>query len=191
ADNYGVFAYGVLLFFLTIWWSSRWNEETACPYTHLEDCLLGRKTWAEVAVITLAETLGGLLVFQYVYALWWIEITETHVGRAHSATFDNCPSDLTVSAFSGAFVEGICTMLCRLSSKFISDRQPFGARAIDSLIATFLVVALLATSLKYGCRGHPLLEHIFVYWIGASAGAVSSIYLYPWVAEYAQKSKEE
>jgi glycerol uptake facilitator-like aquaporin len=38
---------------------------------------------------------------------------------------------------------------------------------------------VLATSLKFGCRGHTAIEHIAVYWIGASLGAVASIYVYP------------
>lgn len=37
---------------------------------------------------------------------------------------------------------------------------------------------VLATSLKYGCEGNTFAEHAIVYWIGACAGAVLSIYLY-------------
>uniref|UniRef100_A0A0K2VBB8 Aquaporin n=1 Tax=Lepeophtheirus salmonis TaxID=72036 RepID=A0A0K2VBB8_LEPSM len=202
ADNYGVFSYGIFLFFLTIWWSSRWSTETACPYTHFEECLIGKKTLIETVVRTLSGTLGGVIVFQYIYLLWSIELTETHVGRAHGATFNNCPSDLKVSAYAGALVEGISTMLCRCSSKFLSDKQPQYSSVIDSFIATFLVVAsfnysggylnpVLATSLKYGCRGHPLMEHICVYWIGSSLGAFASLYVYPLVFNYTTKAKEE
>nr|ACO14967.1 Aquaporin-12A [Caligus clemensi] len=204
ADNYGVLCYGIYLFFLTIWWSSAWSVEKVCPYLHFEDCLLGRKSWMEAGVCTLAETVGGLLVFQYIYFLWWLEITETHVGRAHSATFNNCPSDLHVSTLGGVFVEGIATMLCRISSKFLADQQPQYSTAIDSFIATFLVVAsfnysggylnpVLATSLKYGCKGHPLLEHVLVYWIGASLGAIASIFVYPMLSQRFEelKTKEE
>ncbi|CAB4063174.1 AQPN [Lepeophtheirus salmonis] len=136
-------------------------------------------------VRTLSGTLGGVIVFQYIYLLWSIELTETHVGRAH-----------------GALVEGISTMLCRCSSKFLSDKQPQYSSVIDSFIATFLVVAsfnysggylnpVLATSLKYGCRGHPLMEHICVYWIGSSLGAFASLYVYPLVFNYTTKAKEE
>merc|ERR1712038_1040383 len=34
ADHYGVAAYSVCLFTLTIWWSGHWGDATACPYHH-------------------------------------------------------------------------------------------------------------------------------------------------------------
>lgn len=37
---------------------------------------------------------------------------------------------------------------------------------------------VLATSLKAGCEGHTMLEHAMVYWIGACAGSVLSVYMY-------------
>ena len=38
---------------------------------------------------------------------------------------------------------------------------------------------VLATGLKYGCKGHSTLELVLVYWVGASLGAIASVYLYP------------
>ncbi|XP_037875962.1 aquaporin-12 isoform X1 [Bombyx mori] len=37
---------------------------------------------------------------------------------------------------------------------------------------------VLATSLKAGCEGHTLMEHAVVYWIGACAGSILSVYMY-------------
>ncbi|XP_072944880.1 aquaporin-11 isoform X2 [Epargyreus clarus] len=37
---------------------------------------------------------------------------------------------------------------------------------------------VLATSLKAGCEGHTMMEHALVYWIGATAGSILSVYLY-------------
>ena len=64
ADNYGVTSYAVFLFLLTIWWSDHWQDSTACPYVHFEDCILGRMSLAETVVRTVAETTGGLVAFQ-------------------------------------------------------------------------------------------------------------------------------
>lgn len=36
----------------------------------------------------------------------------------------------------------------------------------------------LATSLKYGCKGNTFVEHMVVYWLGASVGSVFSIVLF-------------
>lgn len=37
---------------------------------------------------------------------------------------------------------------------------------------------VLATSLKWGCRGHTNIEHIIVYWLGACVGALASVPLF-------------
>ena len=90
----------------------------------------------------------------------------------------------------GAIIEGVATLLCRLTSRYLGDLEPNYAAAIDSFVATSLVVAafdysggyynpVLATGLKFGCRGHSHTEHFIVYWIGASLGALASIFVYP------------
>jgi len=190
ADHYGVLVYAIFLFTLTIWWSQHWGDATACPYIHFEDCVNGSMPILEVVVRTVAEVAGGIAVFKYVQLLWTMEFSETHVGRAHSAAFDKCTADLQIPVMYGALVEGVATMLCRLTSKFLSEKEPQYANAIDSFVATSLVVAafdysggyynpVLATGLKFGCKGHTNVEHVIVYWIGASLGAIASIFVYP------------
>jgi hypothetical protein len=41
----------------------------------------------------------------------------------------------------GFLIEGIATLLCRISTKFLSDKEPAYSNIIDSFIATALVVA--------------------------------------------------
>ena len=41
----------------------------------------------------------------------------------------------------GAAVEGVATLLCRLTSKYLSESEPQYASAIDSFVGTSLVVA--------------------------------------------------
>ena len=48
---------------------------------------------------------------------------------------------LQIPLLFGAIVEAGGTMLCRLTSKFLSDKEPQYAGAIDSFVATSLVVA--------------------------------------------------
>jgi len=190
ADHYGVAAYSVCLFILTIWWSGHWGDATACPYHHFEACLSGSMCPLEVVVRTVAQVVGGLAVFKYVQLLWTMEFAETHVGRSHSHAFENCSGDLQIPVLEGAAVEGVATLLCRLTSKYLSESEPQYASAIDSFVGTSLVVAafdysggyynpVLATGLKYGCKGHSDMEFAAVYWVGASLGAIASVYLYP------------
>ncbi|XP_077287846.1 aquaporin isoform X1 [Arctopsyche grandis] len=51
---------------------------------------------------------------------------------------------------------------------------------------------VLATSLKYGCDGNTIIEHGVVYWVGACAGALLSIYLYkmPFVQKFIHGSSD-
>jgi len=190
ADNYGVSTYAIFLFSLTIWWAQHWGDATACPYLCFEDCINGSMTFLETAVRTIAATIGGVAVFGYIQILWNLEVAETHVGRSHSAAWDKCSADLAIPVLHGCIVEGVATLLCRLTSKFLSDKEPQYSAAIDSFVATSLVVAgfnysggyynpVLATGLKMGCRGHSHVEFGLVYWLAASIGAIASIYVYP------------
>ncbi|XP_017838015.1 aquaporin-11 [Drosophila busckii] len=182
ADNFGVAAYAIILFLLTVWWGKVWGDASACPYTHMEDMLEGQTSFKEMALRTWAELMGGCCVYRIVQVFWWLEFADTHKGRA----FEECNADLQVSPYLGAVIEGVATLLCRLASKTLSVQQPKFSSYIDSFIGTSLVVAafnfsggyfnpVLATALKWGCRGHSNLEHIIVYWIGACLGALLSV----------------
>ncbi|PNF16062.1 hypothetical protein B7P43_G04583 [Cryptotermes secundus] len=202
ADNFGVSAYGIFLFLLTIWWAFNWGDATACPYTHIEDVVLGNTDIRTAVLISAFELAGGMISFKYVQLLWSLEISETHRDRA----FGECFTDLQVPVLYGAAIEGTATCLCRIASNALSEFKPRFSTAIDSFISTSLVVAafdysggyfnpVLATSLKYGCRGNTLIEHVVVYWVGASLGAVASVFVYqhPTVQKllFGHKEKEE
>jgi len=194
ADNYGLAAYGLGLFLLTIWWSQHWGDATACPYNHFESCVEGTMTRQETLVRTIAQTVGGVAVFRLVHLLWALEIAETHVGRSHSAVYNVCSADLTVPVLHGFVIEAVATWVCRIGSRLVTMKEPQYATAVDSFISTSMVCAafstsggylnpVLATGLKFGCRGHTPMEHIIVYWVGSSLGALSSIYTWPHVEE--------
>ncbi|KAL5288351.1 AQP12B family protein [Megaselia abdita] len=137
ADNFGVAAYAVFLFILTVWWGQVWGDASACPYTHMEDLLEGKTTLREVALKSWAALMGGCCVYRFVQVIWWFEFAETHQGRA----FEDCSADLQVHPYIGAAIEGIATMLCRLASKSLSEIGPRFGNVIDSFIGTSLVVA--------------------------------------------------
>jgi len=65
ADNFGVWAYAVVLFLLTVWWGKVWGDATACPYTHLEDVVMGNADTQTALMKTWAELTGGVLIFRY------------------------------------------------------------------------------------------------------------------------------
>ena len=59
----------------------------------------------------------------------------------YSHAFENCSGDLQIPVLEGAAVEGVATLLCRLTSKYLSESEPQYASAIDSFVGTSLVVA--------------------------------------------------
>lgn len=65
SDNYGIGAYAVFLFLLTIWWSLNWEDASACPYTHLEEVVEGKVSVFIAGAKIFAEMAGGLLIFKY------------------------------------------------------------------------------------------------------------------------------
>lgn len=93
ADNFGVATYAIFLFLLTVWWSQVWGDSTACPYNHMEDMVEGRTTPRDVALKTWAQLMGGCCVWRFVQFFWWLELAQTHKGKA----FEDCSADLQVN----------------------------------------------------------------------------------------------
>ena len=84
--------YAIYLFFMTIWWSQVWEDATACPYTHIEDVIEGKKSLRVAFLLIWAQLMGGLVIFRYNQLLWALEIVPTHKDRA----FSECNTDLQV-----------------------------------------------------------------------------------------------
>uniref|UniRef100_A0A8D8UXS0 Aquaporin n=1 Tax=Cacopsylla melanoneura TaxID=428564 RepID=A0A8D8UXS0_9HEMI len=187
ADNWGVYAYGVTLFFLTIWWSLNWGDASACPYTHLED-VAERKSNLLIALFKIgAELLGGYAIIKYVQLLWSLEIASVHLGQ--SKTVYKCQADLQVPVLAGMLVEGLATFLCRFMTRIFAEKVPKLGMFLDATFGTLLVVAAfnysggyfnpaLAGSLKYGCTGHTITEHLLVYWLSPTIGSLLSVYAF-------------
>lgn len=200
AENWGVSMYGLFLFALTIWWSMNWGDASACPYTHIEEVVEGKKSLRDAFLLIWAELVGGLAIFRYVQLLWALEIVSTHKNKA----FEDCTTDLQVPVIFGAFIECVATCVYRVVSRALSDINPKFSIVIDSFIGTSLVIAAfdysggyfnpaLATALKYGCLGTSFMEHVIVYWVGACAGSIVSLraYRHPAIQSFVQRHKEK
>lgn len=185
ADNYGVLMYGLFLFLLTLWWSSVWEDATACPYSLVEEFLEGYKTFTATVILIASQVLGGIAVYAYVQSIWKIQLAETHRGLLKQ----ECVADLAVPMEYGAAIEGVATFMCRLVSRILGETSLRFAYMLDAFFATLLVLAAfnfsggyfnpaLATSLKFGCKGNTFQEHMIVYWLGATIGAIASLYFF-------------
>ncbi|KAI4483436.1 hypothetical protein M0802_013388 [Mischocyttarus mexicanus] len=185
ADNWGVLMYALYLFLLTIWWGMNWGNATACPYTHFEEAMEGKKSLCTAFMFVWTQTLSGIVIFRYIQLLWGLEIVHTHENKAYG----DCITDLQVSPKIGALVECVATCIYRIVSRVLCDINVEYANIIDSFVGTSLVVLAfnysggyfnpaLATSLKYGCSGTTFMEHVIVYWFGSCAGSLISLKVY-------------
>lgn len=149
ADNYGVWIYALYLFLLTIWWSFRWENATACPYNPLEEVFEGNYNLLYALLLILSQVLGGLAIFRYVQLLWSLELVETHKGRAH----EECVADLQVPMTVGAIIECISTCICRIMSRAIAETDARFGTVIDAFFGTLMVVAGKAVHHFYSVPG--------------------------------------
>ncbi|KAB7495657.1 Aquaporin-12A [Armadillidium nasatum] len=185
ADNYGVLAYALYLFLMTIWWSKSWGTATACPYNLLEEYVEQGTDFKTVGLKIGAQTFGGIASFRWVKQLWMLEMAATHKGRG----VEDCSADLQVPFLFGFLIECVLTCFCRLFSRSLGELEPKFSNIIDSFFATSMVVLafnysggyfnpVLATGLKWGCKGHSNTEHVVVYWAGSILGSMLSIKLW-------------
>lgn len=103
ADNFGIAAYAICLFLLTILWSVVWGNATACPYTHMEDMLEARTSPRIVVLKICVQLLSGCCVYRFIQIFWWFEFSQTHEGRA----FEECSADLQVKTIQKVEISGI------------------------------------------------------------------------------------
>jgi len=181
-DNYGWPAYAVLLFLMTIWWGHSWGEATACSYSTLEDYIQTDLSLTVMLAKILAQITGAIVSFRWVKQLWLLELTAEHVGRG----VEECDADLKVPIMWGFLIEMVLTAACRIFSRTLSEFDVKYASSIDSFFATTMVILafdhsggyfnpVLATGLKWGCRGHTAAEHVAVYWAGSVIGALVAL----------------
>ncbi|KAG0716407.1 Aquaporin-11 [Chionoecetes opilio] len=182
ADNYGVGAYAIFLFLMTIWWSNSWGSATACTYTLLEEYVETGSNPVHVLLKIIAQVIGAIVSFSWMKRLWMIEVAATHMGRG----VDDCEADLKVPPIFGFLIEAVLTCACRLFSRTLGEHEPKFASSIDSFFATSMVILafnssggyfnpVLATGLKWNCRGHTNAEHFVVYWTGSILGAMMAL----------------
>lgn len=137
ADNYGVWAYALYLFILTVYWSTKWENASACPYTPIEDVFEGVHNLAYALLLIIAQILGGLAIFRYIQLLWSLELVETHKGKA----YEDCVADLQVPMVIGATIEAVSTCMCRIMSRMLAETDSRFGTVLDAFFGTLMVVA--------------------------------------------------
>ena len=175
-------------------------EVVACPYTHLQSLIKGWMTPRDAGARILAQFVGAQVFFSWHSRVWDWGLTGVHVGRSYWMASGRCAAWLDVPNLVGFCWEFGGGLLCGLAGILIFDWELFTTTSIHKRIAALtsitllLVLAafhktggffqpLLAFARTFGCVGvlRPvnLIDHVLVYWVGASLGAIASMYIGP------------
>jgi hypothetical protein len=179
----------------------RYRAETAaCPYTHLQSLLRGWLSPRDAAARILAQFIGARVFFSWQGRVWDWGLATVHRGRSYWMAYGRCTAWLDVSNQLGFLVELGGGLLCGVAGLLIFDWELCPKVSVHRRIAAstsvtlILVLAafhktggffqpLLAFARTFGCVGAlrpvSLLDHVLVYWAGASLGAVLSLYIAP------------
>jgi hypothetical protein len=172
----------------------------ACPYSHLLSCLGGQLAWRQAFLRIGAQLLAGSTFFRLVAAVWDLGLTPIHVSRSYWMAYGHCASWLEVATWAGLLYESGGTLVCGLAAGLIFDpllwpSLSLHVRILSSCFVTLTAVLaaffhtggffqpLLAYTRTFGCVGVlrrvELLDHVLVYWVGATSGAVAAMYMLP------------
>ncbi|TRY69563.1 hypothetical protein TCAL_08896 [Tigriopus californicus] len=199
-ENYGVWVWSVGLYLLAFYQCSRWQGFTMpTPLLHFLDSITGHATWKEAAMRTLVLLASGWMTYQYISAVWRLELSTFHSQRPEKVAACSIPwKELeTYKCFLaeviGSFVLGIGPQLVS-DNPTLSNNDPVVTAGINAALVTVTVVAvldisggmfnpMLASILLGGCTGHSWIQHILVYWIGAALGTLAAFKVYPTIKE--------
>ncbi|KAG7155360.1 aquaporin-11-like isoform X2 [Homarus americanus] len=184
--NHGIIAYSIILFLTILWRIRTWDGVTACPYSLLGQYVEKGAQYHHTMLKILAQLVGGVASIRWVKYMYTIEVMHTHTS---GDDIGYCESDIQVPVVMGFLIEGSLTCVCELASRALGEIKPKYAAAINSFFVTSMVLVafnhsggyfnpVLATCLKWSCRGHTNTEHIIVYWAGSILGAMLSIKLW-------------
>ena len=143
---------------------------------------------------------SGLSAYHLVStSIWRLELVEQHVGRIKETSVEHCSVPgtnetplyiLILSEFLGVFVLDVIINVGIVNNPFFQNRSPIISSSIIPGVVVLIVTMamnisggmfnpMLATVLVGGCNGHSTIEHILIYWIASTMGAVLADLAYP------------
>ena len=197
-DEYGLAIWSFGLFLVVVYQVLRWKDYSApTPHEHLMAHLEGGIGVGEAILRSGVLLAAGLVSYRLAKAVWRLEFSTLHVGRP--GLLDACVfpwidvpwHQSFLSEAIGSFVLGIGPRLVGDSPTLANNDPIYSAVAISIMVTVAVVIAIpisggmfnpmLASVLLGGCEGHTTLEHILIYYVGATVGAVAAFKVYPMV----------
>lgn len=184
-ETYGNIPFAFVLFIMCVWWGFVWGDAAVNPNKHLEDYVRGDSSLLDTGSRILVELLAGKVVFSIITTLWSLELSDDHEIKYQET---RCFADLQVSVLLGAAVEFLLSFIDRFNALTAEVVPVMQSIFYTAALSTGLVVSalnysggyfnpVLATSLKYGCKGHNALEFFVVYWVASITGSMVALLL--------------
>ena len=177
-------------------------ECVACPYSHVMSWLRGYVSARDGAARVLAQIAGGSVFFRWQGYVWDLGLTAAHVGRSYWMSYGICSAWLSVPTWVGFLIECTGAMVTCLFGSLVFDFELMPTINIHKRLfvnagvtMSLVLVAfyrtggflqpILAYARTFGCKGVlqevSKIDHLLVYWVGPTVGAVVSMYLAPGV----------
>ena len=206
--HYGYWCFAIILYLNIFYQCLRWPYiQPPCPYFHIVNFVSGKSKQSlfHVFMRCIILTASGLSAYHLVSTqIWKVEMIENHIGRIKETSSEQCqiPGNgqtplclLILSEFLGVFILDVTIKLGVVHNQFFQKRsRVISAAIIPGIVVLGVSLAMnlsggmfnpmLATVLLGGCDGQSLLEHVGIYWIASTFGAilgdlmVSKIYQY-------------
>lgn len=194
--HYGYWYFAILLYLNILYQCLKWPHiHPPCPYFHIVNFVSGKSNASLLHVITRCSILmaSGLSTYHLVStSIWSFELVEQHVGRIKETSVEHCSVPgknktplclLILSEFLGVFILDLTINVGIVNNPFFQKRSPMISSFIIPGVVVFSVTMamdisggmfnpMLATVLVGGCDGHSLIEHVVIYWIASTMGAI-------------------
>ena len=174
----------------------------SCPYSHIQSRLKGFISSKHAIMRIVCQFLGGSIFYRIHSRMWDLGLTEIHKGRSYWTSYGMCAAWLSEETWIGFLYEFTGSLLCSISTTLIFDFEllPRMSIHVRIFLASTITICLVLTSFHhtggffqpmlafvrtFGCvgilRDVTMLDHVIVYWIGASLGAILAMYITPYV----------
>ncbi|XP_077979341.1 aquaporin-11-like [Glandiceps talaboti] len=200
--EYGIVMYAFIMYLLTVGYCITFDGHgNPCGIFH--ELLQKRITLASVssAAFKMAcSVIGGLVALQHVKAFWSFGALNSHLHHV-DVMKQPCHSAMKTYVIYGVTAELIATFIVR----FV-DGLSVGGKRWHKFVFAFVVVTVtltgadytgmmfnpaLATTITSNCVGHPIQEHVLVYWIGPFLATIMAMYLLSIINQTKQQVKKK
>ncbi|XP_072029617.1 aquaporin-11-like [Amphiura filiformis] len=189
--QYGTAIYAIGLFTLSYGYSLTFDA-LGNPAAVFERFVKRKITFANGVLRIIFQVVGGLCAYKYIITIWTrMAPTGAHVQRLQQVFAGACVSHLQVDMMTGMICEACAMFVCRsIAGAGIGGKHYYNT--VNAMTTVVVVLTglnwtgmninpALATATTYNCKGHTLIEHVVVYWIGPFLGVLASIALFHYV----------